>query len=35
MSTICIVVEDMFQGMSLDYGSEILAWPSSVLQFID
>lgn len=36
MSTIHVVVEDMFQGMRQGYGSEIvLRRPSSVLRFID
>lgn len=34
MSNIHMVVEDMFWGRSLGYGSEILAWPSSLLRFI-
>lgn len=35
MSNIHVVVEDMLWGKSLGYGSEILAWPSSLLRFID
>lgn len=34
MLNILMVVEDLFWGKSLGYGSEILAWPSS-LRFID
>lgn len=35
MSTIHMVVEGLFWGKSFGYGSEILAWPSSLLRFID